>query len=429
MFLGHRISAEGIEANPELTKVVQEWPQPQNVKDMQSFLGLTNYYRRFIDKYSEIAEPLFQLTKKGVKFHWEAEQQKAFEVLKEKLVSPPVLAYPLAQNTFILDTDASNHSIGAVLSQLQGDSEKVISYASKRLGPTQSKYCVTRKELLAIVTFTQKFRHYLLGRQFIVRTDHGSLTWLYRFKTPQGQLARWLEHLSQFDIVFQHRKGVNHGNADALSRYPLKGPHCDCYSIGSRLCDLPCGGCTHCAKIHQEWSRFHTDVDDVIPLAVKSDVGRPFAGHQTSHGDQCCDDSDPGSNNCYGGHSVPKQRATIETIRNLTQMDDAVSDDEDEIGPPISLSKYTNEELSQKQKDDPELRKLFKWMEGKFPSDREEMFAESPALKHFWLTKENLSLSNNCLYYRWTFPEETRLLFIVPEAMKKEIIDIAHCSP
>jgi hypothetical protein len=154
-----------------------------------------------------------------------------------------------------------------------------------------------------------------------------------------------------------------------------------------------------------------------------------FAGHQTSPGDQCCDDSDPRSNNCSGGHSVPKQSAAMEIVRNITETDDAVSDDEDEIGPPISLNKYTNEELSQKQKDNPELHKLFKWTKGKFPSDREEMFAESPALKHFWLTKENLSLSNNCLYYRWTFPEETRLIFIVPEAMKKEVIDIAHCSP
>lgn len=171
-------------------------------------------------------------------------------------MSPPILAYPLAQNTFILDTDASNHSIGAVLSQLQGNFERVISYASKRLGPAQTRYCVTRKELLAIVTFTQKFQHYLLGRQFIVRTDHGSLTWLYRFKTPQGQLARWLEHLSQFNIVFQHRKGTHHGNADALSRYPSEIPTCDCYRVGSDLSDLPCGGCKHCAKVQKEWSDF-----------------------------------------------------------------------------------------------------------------------------------------------------------------------------
>ena len=435
LFLGHRICKDGIEANPDLTQIVQDWPVPQGVKDVQAFLGLSNYYRRFIEKYSDIAEPLYQLTKKGTVFRWGSEQQESFSILKERLVSPPILAYPLAQNTFILDTDASNHSIGAVLSQLQGNFERVISYASKRLGPAQTRYCVTRKELLAIVTFTQKFQHYLLGRQFIVRTDHGSLTWLYRFKTPQGQLARWLEHLSQFNIVFQHRKGTHHGNADALSRYPSEIPTCDCYRVGSDLSDLPCGGCKHCAKVQKEWSRFHSDVDDVVPLGVKKDCHLELMPNKQFHQGTLSDpvpnhlDSDP----CFEGHSVHRQEAETTSdkaskqIREITQAED--SEQEDDDYQPISLNAYTSEELGQKQRYDPDLRKLIRWVADGFPKEREELFAESQALRHFWKVRHNLLLDGNCLYYQWEFPEETRKLFIVPDAMKKEIMEIAHCSP
>ena len=111
--------------------------------------------------------------------------------LKRTLTTAPVLAYPLSDSKFILDTDASNFSIGAVLSQEQDGIEKVISYASRRLGCAQQRYCVTRRELLAVVAFCHHFKHYLLGREFILRTDHSSLAWLFKFKSPCVQLDGW----------------------------------------------------------------------------------------------------------------------------------------------------------------------------------------------------------------------------------------------
>ena len=122
------------------------------------------------------------------------------------MVRAPVLALPNATDPFILNTDASDKSVGAEL--------------SLTLTPEQQKYCTTGKELLAIIRFSRQFRHYLLGRHFTVRTDHNSLTWLMNFKEPQGQLARWLEELSQFNMEIQHRPGKKHTNADALSRIP-----------------------------------------------------------------------------------------------------------------------------------------------------------------------------------------------------------------
>ena len=151
------------------------------------------------------------------------EQERAFAALKAALLTPPVLSIPTADDPFILDTDASDCDVGAELVQVQDGVEKVIGYGSFALTAEQQRYCTTRKELLAIIRFTRQFRTYLLGRPFRVRTDHVSLMWLLNFKHPEGQLARWLEELGQYDMTMLHRPGRLHQNADALSRMPVGG--------------------------------------------------------------------------------------------------------------------------------------------------------------------------------------------------------------
>ena len=179
LFLGHVISGEGIRPNPKLVQDIIDWDCPKSLLELQAFLGLCNYYRRFVKSFSQICSPLHELQKKGAAFHFGEAQEAAFHELKKHLVTAPILTYPTSQGTFILDTDASNCSIGAVLSQLQQGEEKVIAYASSHLQKTQRRYCVTRRELLAVVKFTRQFRHYLLGRSFLIRTDHNSLSWLF----------------------------------------------------------------------------------------------------------------------------------------------------------------------------------------------------------------------------------------------------------
>ena len=205
---------------------------------------MTNYYWRFISKYADIADPLYRLLPKECTFTWRTDQQLVFDSLKTLLTSKPISDYQPPAQTFILDKDQSNTSIGAVLSQIQEGVEKVIGYTSRRLSSAQEKDCVTRKELLAVFFFTEKFKHYLLGQRLLLRTDHSSLNWLYRFKSPQGQLARWLEQLSQFDILFQHRIRKDHCNAEALSRYPDTSHVCD--KAGMDPLTLPWYGCQHC---------------------------------------------------------------------------------------------------------------------------------------------------------------------------------------
>ena len=220
-FLGHIISEKGIATDPAKTEKVASWPTPTNCRHVQQFLGFASYYRRFVQNFATIAKPLHRLTEKNSRFKWTEECQHAFDILREKLIYPPVLVFPDFSKEFILDTDASNSGIGAVLSQIQQDgSERVVAYASRVLTKAERKYSVTRKELLAVVVFISYFRQYLLGRSFLLHSDHGSLMWLRNFRNPEGQLARWLEKLQQFSFTIQHRPGKKHLNADALSRLP-----------------------------------------------------------------------------------------------------------------------------------------------------------------------------------------------------------------
>ena len=169
-----------------------------------------------------------------MKFAWNSKCQEAFDFLRKELSNTPVLAHPDFSTRFILDTDASNFSIGAVLSQVQDGIERPIAFASRSLTKSEKKYCVTRKELLAAVHFVKYFRHYLYGRQFTLRTDHSSLRWLMNFKDPEGQLARWMDVLSTYDFTIEHRPGNLHGNADSLSRAPK---HCkQCHADHVNIC-------------------------------------------------------------------------------------------------------------------------------------------------------------------------------------------------
>jgi hypothetical protein len=220
-FLGFIISSEGIATDPSKIEKVATWPTPTCRRDVQQFLGFANYYRRFIRNFSDVAKPLHRLTEKVNTFAWSESCQLAFDELRRRLTSAPILAFPDYSKPFLLDTDASDMGIGAVLSQVHSDGlEHVIAYGSRCLSKPERRYCTTRKELLAVVFFTKHFRAYLLGWSFKLRTEHGSLQWLFNFKEPEGQLARWMEQLQEFTFTTIHRQGRKHTNADALSRLP-----------------------------------------------------------------------------------------------------------------------------------------------------------------------------------------------------------------
>ena len=229
-FLGHVVSNHGVSTDSTKIEAVPTWPSPQTAKDVKSFLGLCSYYRRFVRDFSHIARPLYKLTEGQREFRWTSECEDAFRRLKALLTTAPILAFPTTDGLFILDRDASSTGLCVVLSQVQGGGgdEKVIAFHSRSLSKSERNYCVTRKEPLAVVVAVKTYHHYLCGRQFLVRTDHGALKWLLKFRNPEGQLARWLELLGTYDFDIQHRSGICHGNADALWRRPC---------VDCRYCD------------------------------------------------------------------------------------------------------------------------------------------------------------------------------------------------
>ena len=195
-YLGHQVSAQGISIPPEYTSVIKEWPIPNTLKTLRAFLGKCGYYRRFIADYASISAPLVQYTKQdqheGIPhLHEDTSTVKAFRIMKQKLLSAPILAYPQFHGKpFILDTDFSVDpgAIGVVLLQEQDGQERVISYGARQLQPRERNYASTKGELLAVIFFLQYYKYYLLHRPFILRTDNRALTWIRSLESPTGMI-------------------------------------------------------------------------------------------------------------------------------------------------------------------------------------------------------------------------------------------------
>ncbi|XP_045124905.1 uncharacterized protein LOC123512544 [Portunus trituberculatus] len=200
-FQGHVVSQEGVRTDPQKVAAVADWPVLSSVAEVRSYLGLCTYYRRFVPDFATVAAPLHRLTRKGAHFQWDEACQAAFEGLKKALTEAPVLPYPDPKLPYLLDTDASAEGVGTVLSQL-----------------------------LAVVKALEHFHPYLYGAEFTVRTDHAALQWLKSLKVPEGQLARWLDRLEQFNYRVVHRPGRVHGKADALSRRPCEAGCSHCFA-------------------------------------------------------------------------------------------------------------------------------------------------------------------------------------------------------
>ena len=185
-FLGHIVNDKGIRTDPGKTEAIQKFEKPKCVKSLRSFLGICNYYRRFIREYAKKSRALEEMCgQKEKKLIWTDKCEKAFQEMKEALGSPPILAFPDFKKRFILDTDASFDTIGAVLAQEGEDGhERVIGYGSHAMSSHEKGYCITRKELLAIYYFCQHFNHYLYGKKFLLRTDHKALTFMVKTKKP-----------------------------------------------------------------------------------------------------------------------------------------------------------------------------------------------------------------------------------------------------
>ena len=225
-YLGHIVSDKGIETDPKKIEAILKWPVPKTVHDVRSFLGFTNYYRKFIYKYAQKAKPLNKLIsgdnakKKHSKVDWTDECQTAFDLLKETCTNTPKLAYANYKKPFHLNTDASERGLGAVLYQQQDDETfRVIAYASKTLSKTERNYNAHKLEFLALKwSITQHFHEYLYGGTFEVYTDNNPLTYVLTSAKLDAMGQRWIASLANYDFKIFYQSGHLNVDADSLSR-------------------------------------------------------------------------------------------------------------------------------------------------------------------------------------------------------------------
>jgi hypothetical protein len=216
-FLGHILTAEGVEVDPSKVEAVSNWKQPSNVSEIRSFLGMAGYYRRFIKGFSSIAKPLTELLKKDNKFVWTPDCEESFQVIKKKLTTAPVLTLPDIHQEFVIFCDASKQGLGCVLMQ----NEKVIAYASRLLKPHEQNYPTHDLELAAIVHALKIWRHYLIGNKCHIFTDHKSLKYIFTQPDLNLHQRRWLELIKDYDLEIHYHPGKANVVADALSRKPF----------------------------------------------------------------------------------------------------------------------------------------------------------------------------------------------------------------
>ncbi len=218
-FLGFVVGRQGIRMDLKKLRAVREWKPPTNVKEVQSFLGLMNYNRKFIKDYSGNALPLTALTKKDTPWNWGPPQDKSFQNLKLECLKEPVLKMYNPRLPIRIETDASDLAIGACLSQKYEDMWHPVAYLSRKLSPAEQNYDIHDKELLAIVAFLESWSVYTEGSpELTILTDHKNLLHFTTTKQLNRRQVRWSERLGQYKFRIQYTPGKDNGRADALSR-------------------------------------------------------------------------------------------------------------------------------------------------------------------------------------------------------------------
>ena len=213
-FLGHVISVEGISVDPQKIEAIMNWKPPTNVSEVRSFLGLAGYYRKFVERFLKIANPLTNLLKKDQKFEWSDTCQHSFEELRQRLTTAPVLALPSGKDGYVVYSDASRQGLGCVLMQ----NGRVIAYASRQLKKHEQNYPTHDLELAAVVFALKIWRHYLYGVPCQIFTDHKSLQYIFTQKELNLRQRQWLELIKDYDCTIEYHPGKANVVVDTLRK-------------------------------------------------------------------------------------------------------------------------------------------------------------------------------------------------------------------
>ena len=378
-YLGHVVSQDGVETDPDKISALSSWPVPTNIKALRSYLGFTGYYRRFIKDYAKIVKPLNDLLvghptqkpvskkkrRKSVPWEWGEAQQGAFETLKEKLSSPPILAYADFSKPFVLHTDASGEGLGAVLYQVQDGREKVIAYASRGLRQGEKHYPAHKLEFLCLKwAVTEKFKDYLYNNQFDVCTDNNPLTYVLTSAKLDATGHRWLAALSSLNFKLIYRSGKSNGDADGLSRRPQA----------------------------QETTEMFPDVVKAISQAYI--VSR---------------DSCPYVENLV-----------------ITSQSQIVDSDETTTGPPLESTELNSVDWASEQSKDVTLNRVIHLLKSKYNPQTTSLKDETTSVTRYMRDWQKLSFSNNILYRTTTIDGQQVRQLVLPMHFRSVVLKLLH---
>jgi predicted aspartyl protease/transposase InsO family protein len=283
-FLDYVVSGKGISLDERKTRTILQLQRPKNLKELRSYIGCFSFYRKFISSFSVIAEAIYALTRKGVKFEWTQKQEESFEILKKKLSQAPVLALPRDDAQTVLNVDACDTRVGAVLSQIINGEERPIAYASRTLNDAERRYCITRREMISLIFGLKTFRQYCLGRNILIRADHAPLLSIQKSPSPSAQMCRWLDFLQVFNFTIQHRPGLRHGNADGCSRATTACKQCHLSAASYQRLDEQAqnGSMKHVRVVRHRSTDLHPSMDIATAQREDPDIRPVIEAMETS---------------------------------------------------------------------------------------------------------------------------------------------------
>ena len=402
-FVGHYVSAQGIEVDSDKIACIVNWPFPKTISELRGFLGLCSYYREFCQGFASVADPLTECLRKGVALRWTPGRQAAFDKLKNMLTTAPVLAVPRDDEACIyrLDCDASGVGASAILEQWQDGIFRVIEYASRTFSAAERAYCATRREMAALIFGLKQFKAYLLGRHFQIRVDNMALTFYQKMKDPTGQAARFLEILSNYSFDIIHRSGARHTNADSVSRL--------------RPCEVnggePCAQCnrrvTGRHSVNAVRTRAQRAQQNFGDAATEAVADRPPAANMTASGGR------PSNGRCS------KQRRRIAVALNVT----APAAWQASAG-------WTPAEIRAQQLADGDIAPALAWKEDGVRPPWSEIQGSSPMLRALWQQFDSLEIRDGVLYRQFYNRNGIvcNLQLILPIGIKVPFLELIHAD-
>ncbi|KAK7922046.1 hypothetical protein WMY93_008948 [Mugilogobius chulae] len=414
-YLGHVVSENGVETDPEKVSALKSWPIPRTFKELKSFLGFAGYYRRFISGYAAIAKPLNDLTKGFTPFRrskqkppttskhadprqplecWTPQCQNAFDTLIERLTTAPVLAFANPKLPYILHTDASTTGLGAALYQEQDGRLRVVAYASRGLSSSEARYPAHKLEFLALKwSVTEKFHDFLYGADFVVITDNNPLTYILTSAKLDAASHRWVAALSTYNFKLQYRAGKQNLDADALSRRPHD-HHSD-------------------VRLQREWEmirQFAQDHDTDTVTELPEEVVAAICLSSLARSPALSSDN-------FSTTLVESMSVTASVLPECFI-------DESQHGLPV-ISSLSNQDLQEKQRADPCLREVLHQMETgeKVPPTVKQ---EMPDIALLLRELNRLELHDGVLYRRRHDGEHISYQLVLPEELRPSVLTALH---